>query len=161
MNNEDAIFYLLNSNEYHHAKGDLPHSAASVEAFNKAIAALRSERPKGKWERIPDDTNPQRVVYKCSVCGRIIDTYYREDLAFSYPFCHCGADMRDGEQRAPQEEYNHMNWDESSSEQEESEQSGDKPSNNVCDFNDGIFDPAYINDEVDCSDLGIYPWGNS
>ena len=32
---------------------------------------------------------------------------------------------------------------------------------NVQDFNDGIFDPTYINDIVDCSDLGIYPWGDS
>lgn len=52
------------------------------------------ERPQGEWEHIPDDTNKQRIVYKCSVCGRIIDVYYREDLAYAYPFCHCGADMR-------------------------------------------------------------------
>lgn len=54
-----------------------------------------------------------------------------------------------------------MSWDESASEQEESEQPNDETFNNVHDFNDGIFDPAYINDIVDCSDLGIYPWGNS
>ena len=58
--------------------------------------AVEPERPKGKWEHIPDDTNKQRVVYKCSECGRVIDVYYREDLDFSYPFCHCGADMRKG-----------------------------------------------------------------
>lgn len=43
MTNEDAIRILLNSNEYHHARGDLPHSAASIEAFNKAIDALKAE----------------------------------------------------------------------------------------------------------------------
>lgn len=88
MNNEDAIRILLNSNEYHHAKGDLPHSAASVEAFNKAINALIAERPKGKWVQL----SPR--VYKCSVCGRIIHEY-DVDLGY-YPFCHCGADMREG-----------------------------------------------------------------
>ena len=54
-----------------------------------------------------------------------------------------------------------MSWDESASEQGESEQPSGETFNNVHDFNDGIFDPAYINDIVDCSDLGIYPWGNS
>lgn len=32
---------------------------------------------------------------------------------------------------------------------------------NVNDFNGGIADPTYINGIIDCSDLGIYPWGNS
>lgn len=54
-----------------------------------------------------------------------------------------------------------VNWDEPASEQEESEQSKDKTFTDVCDHNDGIFDPTYINDTVDCSDLGIYPWGDS
>lgn len=52
-------------------------------------------------------------------------------------------------------------WDETSSEQEESDQPKGETFNNVQDFNDGIFDPTYINDIVDCSDLGIYPWGDS
>ena len=54
-----------------------------------------------------------------------------------------------------------MSWDETSSEQEESDQPKGETFNNVQDFNDGIFDPTYINDIVDCSDLGIYPWGDS
>ena len=44
---------------------------------------------------------------------------------------------------------------------EESEQPNNEAVNNICDFNDGISDPTYINGIVDCSDLGIYPWGNS
>ena len=31
----------------------------------------------------------------------------------------------------------------------------------VDDYNDGIVDPTYVNDIIDCSDLDIYPWGNS
>ena len=74
--------------------------------------------------------------------------------------------IRDGQTTATSdcEEPGHthcMSWSESSSEPEESEQSNDETFNNVHDFNDGIFDPTYINDMVDCSDLGIYPWGNS
>ena len=41
MTNEEAIAILMHSNEYHHAKGELPHSASSVEAFNMAIEALK------------------------------------------------------------------------------------------------------------------------
>ena len=67
----------------------LPSCTNKCQLYEKA-------RPKGKWERIPDDTNTQRVVYKCSVCGRVIDVYYRDDLNISYPFCHCGADMQKG-----------------------------------------------------------------
>lgn len=74
--------------------------------------------------------------------------------------------IRDGQTTATSdcEEPGHtpcMSWDETSSEQEESDQPKGETFNNVQDFNDGIFDPTYINDIVDCSDLGIYPWGNS
>ena len=31
----------------------------------------------------------------------------------------------------------------------------------VNDFNNGIVDPSYVNEFIDCSDLGIFPWGNS
>lgn len=31
----------------------------------------------------------------------------------------------------------------------------------VNDYNDGIVDPTYVNGIIDCSDLDIYPWGNS
>ena len=40
MTREEAIVILMNSNEYHHAKGDLPHSTLTVKAFNMAIDAL-------------------------------------------------------------------------------------------------------------------------
>ena len=60
-----------------------------------------------------------------------------------------------------QEEYNDMHWDETPFEHEENEQANDATFNNVNDFNDGIVDPTYVNDIIDCSDLDIYPWGNS
>lgn len=41
MTREKAIAVLMNNNEYHHAKGELSHSALSVEAFNMAIEALK------------------------------------------------------------------------------------------------------------------------
>ena len=69
--------------------------------------------------------------------------------------------MRDREQENNQKESNNMDWDRSSCEQEKSEQPDDVTFNGVCDLNDGIADPTYINGIIDCSDLGIYPWGNS
>lgn len=82
MNNEDAIHFLLNSNEYHHAKGDLPCSAASIEAFNKAIYALKAERPKGNWNCIQSD------MLVCPFCGADPHKDYKN-------FCaKCGADLR-------------------------------------------------------------------
>lgn len=85
MSNEDAIFILLNSNEYHHAKGDLPHSAASIEAFNKAIAALKAERPQGRW--IHRDARWDT----CSNCG----LGFKDLCLDGFNFCpNCGADMR-------------------------------------------------------------------
>jgi len=92
MNNKDAIYFLLRSNEYHHAKGDLPHSAASIEAFNKAVEALKAERPHGEWiENKGKDIRDH--FYTCSICGRTINVICGETLK-DYPFCHCGADMR-------------------------------------------------------------------
>lgn len=60
-----------------------------------------------------------------------------------------------------QEEYNDMHWDEEPFDCEESEQTNDETFNNVRDFHGGIVDPTYINGIIDCSDLGISPWGNS
>jgi len=44
------------------------------------------ERPEGKW--IED-----REGYKCSICGRRIETEVFENPVTRYPFCHCGARM--------------------------------------------------------------------
>ena len=63
-------------------------------------AKERLARPKGEWEFVAVDTVYDRFIYKCSECGRVIDVHSREDLKFSYPFCHCGADMRKGDEDA-------------------------------------------------------------
>lgn len=60
-----------------------------------------------------------------------------------------------------QEEYNNMHWDEEPFGEAENKQPDNETFNNICDFNGGIFDPTYIDGIVDCSDLGIYPWGDS
>lgn len=51
------------------------------------------ERKKGKWIELPN-----HMAYKCSECGRIIQTTDgRRNVSKHYPFCHCGADMREGD----------------------------------------------------------------
>lgn len=58
------------------------------------MAKNKYERPKGAW--IETQRGIHVTDYKCSCCGRTVrdDTGY--DVASDYPFCHCGADMRDG-----------------------------------------------------------------
>ena len=89
MDNKEAIKYLI------------PPIATSTEpsaeylkqkeAYDLAIKAL--ERPKGKW-KLSAISEIGKDWYKCSVCGREIHTI--EKMLKEYPFCHCGADMRNG-----------------------------------------------------------------
>lgn len=47
----------------------------------------------GEW--IKDDCYDKRDnFYHCSECGRVINVIFGENLS-DYPFCHCGADMRE------------------------------------------------------------------
>lgn len=67
------------------------HAVKILEALNMAIKALEQpERKRGKWIEFPN-----LMAYKCSECGRIIQTTDgRRNVSRHYPFCHCGADMR-------------------------------------------------------------------
>lgn len=44
---------------------------------------------KGTW--VPDSSNPEFDVYKCSKCGRSIVLMYPYDELKDFPFCHCGS----------------------------------------------------------------------
>lgn len=37
-------------------------------------------------------------VFECSVCGRYLFAYSKEDVYLEYPYCHCGAKMDEEEQ---------------------------------------------------------------
>ena len=67
------------------------------EEKRKALCDLPSagpERMKGKWIRITQGTMPGQ--YMCPFCHRTIENYGIEELlSIRYPYCHCGADMRD------------------------------------------------------------------
>lgn len=65
-----------------------------IAALKLAIEALsQPERPKGRWIR------NKLWTYECSCCGRLISMVLsNEKINELYPYCHCGADMRDGEE---------------------------------------------------------------
>ena len=64
-----------------------------VERIKSGEIVLQDERPKGEW--IETQRGIHVTDYKCSCCGRTVrdDTGY--NVANDYPFCHCGADMRE------------------------------------------------------------------
>lgn len=54
------------------------------------------ERKKGKWIRITQGAIPE--IYICPFCNRTLKDASIDSLVqIRYPFCHCGADMRGGE----------------------------------------------------------------
>lgn len=65
-------------------------------------APTLEERPKGKWIEV--DVRNCHATLKCSVCDRVIEPtfnfgeYSYEDIKTFYPYCHCGAEMRDEEE---------------------------------------------------------------
>ncbi len=62
---------------------------------NDVLMLLQPERKKkGKWIRITQGAMPEQ--YMCPFCHRTVETYDIEELlSIRYPYCHCGADMRD------------------------------------------------------------------
>lgn len=48
----------------------------------------------GRWEQVQRWAT--KAKYRCSVCGREIMSAVRVNIE-KYPYCHCGADMRDGD----------------------------------------------------------------
>ena len=67
------------------------------EALDMAIEALsQPERPKGRWETVWH--GEFIATLRCSVCGRRINVDYplrERTIKSMYPYCHCGAEMRD------------------------------------------------------------------
>jgi DNA-directed RNA polymerase subunit RPC12/RpoP len=52
---------------------------------------------RGKWQRITQGRIGE--IYRCSKCGRTIEEQGSESLIpIRYPYCHCGADMREVEE---------------------------------------------------------------
>lgn len=76
---------------------------ARIPTWNDAVSLVESaptiepERKKGRWVRITQGAIPEK--YMCPFCHRTIENDSVESLlSMRFPFCHCGADMREGEQ---------------------------------------------------------------
>ena len=69
----------------------------ALEAVNAWQKLQYVYRQKAEW--ICQTKGLHVSQYACSNCGRTVmdDTGY--DVAKDYPFCHCGADMREGVKR--------------------------------------------------------------
>lgn len=142
MNNKEAIANL--NQIYGMVSTDIQRS------LDVAFKCME-ERPQGKWEH---DKLFGECAYVCSFCHTIWTSSKIQNMHYCPT---CGAYMNCEEQENSQKESNNVSWDKSSSEQEESEKSNNTTFNGIYDLNDGIADPTYINEFVDCSDLGIYP----
>lgn len=80
--------YHLDSNEF---TEDDHNSIKEVINWLKTL----EERPTGEWEKAINLCT-DKVVFRCSACGRLVENCSRANLAEFYPYCNCGADMRGG-----------------------------------------------------------------
>ena len=67
------------------------HEKVMEKTVGELLECQSNLRPKGKWIKQEN----KKTEFFCSECGRMIDTkpFTRTD---NFPFCHCGADMREG-----------------------------------------------------------------
>ena len=83
MTNEEAIFIINNRlNTYYCTDKD-------IEALDKAIEALKNERPQGKWETVEEPFGWANCKHSWT-----LDEYSIEELKDDFKFCpNCGARM--------------------------------------------------------------------
>ena len=86
----------MNSKRLSKLRHDGHITDSEYKELKLAIKALEDKRPKGKWILIDDVNDPldQLNRYKCSECERIIRIYDWQTFT-DYPYCQCGADMRE------------------------------------------------------------------
>ncbi len=60
------------------------------------MPSAQPQRMRGRWLELTNTNH----TYICSICGRMLVnvTDGKNMVTKNYPFCHCGADMRGGEQ---------------------------------------------------------------
>ena len=65
------------------------------KGYQDGYKDAKEERPQGVWIK-NEGKDIRDNFYTCSKCGRSINVICGETIE-DYPFCHCGADMREGE----------------------------------------------------------------
>lgn len=76
---------------------DLVDANGNVHWEDIANVPTIEEQKKGEWIELTNTNHS----YVCSVCGRMLVnvTDGKNTVTKNYPFCHCGADMRKGEDK--------------------------------------------------------------
>lgn len=93
ISRQDALSFLRNWERVKdYSWGERNIIKATINEI-ESLPSAQPERKKGKWIML--DKGLIVTSYKCSECGRTVrdDTGY--DVSKDYPFCHCGADMRE------------------------------------------------------------------
>ena len=94
MTKHDAIKHLSYKIAYAEQCDDEWVDSVSIKALYIAVRAMAEERKKGKWIRITQGAIPEQYI--CPFCRRTVESYGVEELlSIRYPYCHCGADMRE------------------------------------------------------------------
>lgn len=95
IDREQAIATIDNLNAVSFYEAN-EHSREAYKEMRTAIKQLPSARPKGKWIRITQGADPEK--YMCPFCHRTVYDYGPDCMvSIRYPYCHCGADMREVE----------------------------------------------------------------
>ena len=87
MTDEEAIEWI----EYNTIRA-LPYAGDAAPIIMYPIADEAVEVVHGRWEQV--QTWATKAKYRCSVCGREIMSARTVNIE-KYPYCHCGADMRE------------------------------------------------------------------
>lgn len=97
MTNEDAI-EIIETFRLIFDSPEVENKEVLLGAINKAIEALKNERPHGKWVEHLDYVGD--TYYTCSHCGEDWTTIEGDPMDNLMNYCPmCGADMReDGKQ---------------------------------------------------------------
>ena len=66
----------------------------SLNGFELCPTSDVRENVHGEWIKNEGGFDPRDNFYHCSKCGRVINVICGDTLD-NYPFCHCGADMRE------------------------------------------------------------------
>ena len=103
--NREALIKSINDFYDNHFNGLVPNElityAEAVDNFINNAPAIEA-RPKGKWVKIREErcsvdmSGEIATRYRCFRCGRSI-TILPSKLV-DYPFCNCGADMRNNKE---------------------------------------------------------------
>lgn len=89
----------ISENDYKIIKASVNKTSSDYRILEGTILSeALEERPTGEWEKAINLCT-DKVVFRCSACGRLVENCSRANLAEFYPYCNCGADMRGGAEK--------------------------------------------------------------